>query len=182
MLDALAAPRQQLELAPQPFPVLEHLERRADLHARHDAERTELPLVSKAAVHENRLREVLAVRAQAVVVAEERLQLLALVRVDAKARHKRRDDRLVQLHQPVGRAVDLDEELVLGVGIADADAFGRRVGDVDNGADALARDVVEVVHPEIHLDRRRRGAKGRREAGRKRCGYRFLHNSTSSPS
>ena len=61
-------------------------------------------------------------------------------------------------------AEDFDEEEVLRVGVADADAVRRRIRDVHDAANALARDEVRAVQAKIDLDLARRG---KRHAGDK---------------
>ena len=150
MLGVLAAPGEKLEFAAQPFHVLEHLKRPSHLHAGHNGKRTELPFVAGAAVQEHRLGEILADGPQRIVVTEEGLEFLPLVRLETEARNESALPDLVKLHH-ASRVEHLDEELVLGTRIPDADAFGRGVRDIHYGPDALSNDIVDVV--ELEVDR-----------------------------
>ena len=101
-------------------------------------------------MQEHRLGEILADGPQRIVVTEEGLELLPFVRLQAEARNEGALSDLVKLHH-ASRVEHLDEKLVLGARIPDADAFRRRVRDIHYGADALASDIVDVV--ELEVDR-----------------------------
>jgi hypothetical protein len=117
------------------------------------------------------------------VVAEERLELLSLARLEAERRDERTLPEAREL-AVVARAVDLDEEAVLRVRVADAHRRRRRVRDVHDAADALARDEVRRVELQVHADLARRRAEGgrpREDRGEKEE-RRALHGVTPSES
>ena len=156
MLSVLAAPGEQRELSAQAFGVLEHLERAPDLHARHNGERAELPLVAHPPMHEHRLREILADRPQGIVVSEVGLELLPLVRLQAEARNEAALPDLLELLHAT-RTEHLHEESVLRARISDTDRVRRHVRDINDRADALARHIVDAVEFEVNRDLHRLG-------------------------
>ena len=107
------------------------------------------------------LGQIAARLAQRIMVGEKGLELLPLSRLQPEARDERAPGDARKLLRVAG-AKDLDEQRVARLRGPDVHLLGRRVRDVDDAADAFARDEVGRIQPQVDGDLRRSGCESRR--------------------